>query len=183
MTCIVAGVDKETRTNYIACDSCFSFVEDDVVIPASGSKLWRCGPFVLGLCGRTRDMQAFVGSRTKFHAPKKQEPVDWLIAWLLKAAKKTHRLKDGDDDPAIRSEILASGLGAIYMISCDFSCSKLDVETYAIGSGGQFANGALSVARMFAVPVRDAMGTALTVAHQHVPGSVAPPWHFLEASY
>lgn len=146
MTTIV-GIEHEGKVYLAADHRCVSGWQLD---SSTESKLWRRFGMLIGVAGmvRYRQLLQFV-----VEPPRPQEPEENDLAYLVSAfvpnVRKTltdvnHIGKDDDGEKA-SSLALFGYRGRLYELATNFTVSTFERGYHAIGSGREYALGALAV--------------------------------------
>lgn len=182
MTCIV-GLEHNGGVT-LGADSMLSdfWAGAAMVTP----KVWKTGEWVYGYCGSLRAGQIL---QHIFSAPQLPDDTDdesferylvseWsetLRAVFLDAghAKIKHEVQTAND-----TWFLFGVRGRLYTMQGDYSVWRTDRGYASIGSGEQFALGALEVLKKSHSSVKHKLETALAAAAEHAP-TVGPPFHLV----
>lgn len=112
------------------------------------AKVVRNGGTAFGITGRLRTTNVLAHAELPVYDPEEAGPVDkWLTRELIPAMKKalteaqTLEIDKGLVD--VNGMMLVSVAGRVYYIGDDFGWWRPDDGNYAVGSGAQYALGAL----------------------------------------
>lgn len=182
MTCIVGMEHKGNVT--IGGDSMLS--DYWAGHPMLSPKVWKTGEYIYGGCGTLRGLQIL---RWIFTAPQLpdgdtdddleqylvQEWAEYVRqAFIDHGAVKTDREVQGTDG----TWFMFGVRGRLYTMQSDFSLYRTSRGYNSIGSGEQFALGALEVLKRSNSSVTHKLETALAAAAEHAP-TVGPPYHIV----
>ena len=114
-------------------------------------KVFQVGPVVFGMAGRLRDLNV-VKHHLKaptYTARDKADPEKWVVTKLIPELRKVlhenGRLEVNREQESSDSVALIALDGLCGEIGPDFSLSETGEPFWAIGSGSQFAKGAMAV--------------------------------------
>jgi len=182
MTCIV-GLEHNGGVT-IGGDSMLSdfWAGASMVTP----KVWKRGEFVYGYCGSLRAGQIL---RYIFAAPQlpDSDTDDALEEYLVNEWSETLRQTFLDAGNAkVKHEVQTTpnswflfGIrGRLYTMQSDFSVWRTTRGYASIGSGEQFALGALEVLKRSHSSIKHKIETALAAASEHAP-TVGPPYYIV----
>lgn len=179
MTCI-AGIEHDGGVT-IGGDSMLSDFWSGAAMVTP--KVWKRGEFIYGFCGSLRAGQIL---RYIFGAPQlpDDETDDSLEEYLVTEWSETLRAAFLDSGSSkIKHEVqttpnswfLFGVRGRLYTMQEDYSVWRTDRGYAAIGSGEQFALGALEVLRNPQMSAEKKITKALEAATEHTP-TVGPPF-------
>lgn len=141
MTCIAAI--REGGDVYLGGDSAATDGYDLVLI--ADEKVFAVGPYVIGFCGSTRIGQLLRYSLSP-PQPKTKDLQRFMATSFVDSVRKC--LKDGgaveiDKGVETGGQFLVGVKGRLFFVDPDFQVCEPETPYYAIGCGGQIANGAL----------------------------------------
>lgn len=169
MSCVIGYVGNDRIV--IGADSCIS--SGYMYHKANYKKIFRKGDMYIGVVGRTRTAQII---ENLFVAPARTvdtSPVAYITGEFIRALREC--VKENDDDLWF-TVMLVYG-GKLYTIDSDFSILE-SPSFHAIGSGADFALGALSVLSEVDVSPERRVEVALEISARHAI-HVAQPWQIL----
>lgn len=174
MTCVV-GL-KTNSGVYIGADR--QLTEGSLKVGSALPKVFEIGEFLFGCSGHPREWQVIQYGWQLAHSSKSGfADIDPLKYMVLVVAKYIRQLlvenKAMPDTPGayMESSFLIGFRGELYCIPADFQVMKVEKDYYALGSGYQYALGALSALRsyQFELPDERRVQIALTAANQFDP--------------
>lgn len=170
MTCII-GL-KEDNKIYVGYDSIAQWGNTRFVdkIP----KCFYVGKIFVGISGYTRDSQLIQHTLRVYNPSEGEDPTEYLVNGLC---ADIHRLfsefdRDKDNGPTATGIIVYKG--HMYYLGSDASLTEFDVPFFAIGSGGDYAMGAMEA--LEDVPAEERVVRALEITSKFDCG-VGPPFH------
>lgn len=187
MTCIVGYIDQPNSVMYIASDSAFS--SGDQVMVKSTKKIFCKKKMLIGLTGYPRLLQ-LVEWKMEFPLHRKHvEPPQYIIDfWVddLRSCLKEHGFNKNIEgqEKFVDSELLICYQGKLFNVQPNYQVIEPLTHYYAVGSGEEYAMGALHVLdqECHDMTPTDKIRLALEAAAEHV-GSVAPPFYQLQLKY
>lgn len=143
MTCIVAIV--EDGKIWMGCDSLRSH---GYVVSTIGTKIIKKENIIMGFSGRIRDINLI---KFGFEIPTKDEKIDdyeymatVFTTAIRKRLKEYGAIKINRGEETGRASILIGYNNRIYIISYDFSATRVEDDNFfALGSGQELALGSL----------------------------------------
>jgi ATP-dependent protease HslVU (ClpYQ) peptidase subunit len=192
MTCIVGIEDVDGAI--VGGDSNLSNSETQTLIGRSRAKVWRTGPYVIGVAGCPRDADIIRWQTELPDVPARdlhRHMVVGVVPALRKALKRAGRLlraslpsdqgqPGGDGGDAYDADIMVAIRDRVFVIHGDFQVVSLREGYYAIGSGAPVALGALYASKGMKTERR--LRLALEAAEAHACG-VRRPWKIIETEY
>ena len=182
MTCIVGLEHNEGVT--IGGDSLLSDYWSGAAMVTP--KVWKTGEFIYGYCGSLRAGQILQYIFTAPQLPDGNTDEDlelYLVNYWSEAlrecflhagsAKIKHEVQSTPN-----SWFLLGVRGRLYTMQSDFSVWRTDRGYAAIGSGEQFALGALEVLKRSHASIESKINSALAAAAEHAP-TVGLPFHIV----
>jgi len=178
MTCIVGYVEKGTV--YMAADSAAS--NGDSICVRRDLKLFNLKNMLIGFCGSFRIGQILKYVSTIPKHPKGMDDHRFLcthfVDYLIEVMEESRALQDaggvaslGDD-----SQFLFGYKGVLYHFDNDMQVAVAETPYVSIGSGGQFATGAMFAMADMDIPPKDKLIKAVMAACENSVG-VKPPVH------
>lgn len=179
MTCIVGLVEGDQVL--MGGDSAFSNMQTHELIACSNQKVFRNGPFLIGVCGSAR-----VGDvlRYSFTPPKHPRGMDvgrFMRTSFVDAVREAFRkagLYRKDEPEEVDSIVLFGYRRKLFVLEEDLHIHEAIDDFAAIGSGGSVASGAMAVSQ--GVAGRKRIKAALEAAERYT-ASVRRPFYVLEA--
>lgn len=164
MTCIIAAKDKDGSI-YMAGDSMVSGYVTDTII---GGKVFKIGEWLIGVAGDARDGQviqhAFVPPDIPSDVTIDGYMVSTFAAAVRSTLEKAGRLCKENGKEGSGLYLLVAGRGKIWMMCSDFGITCSRSPFIAIGSGSDFALGAMQVSA--GVPMRERLLAALRASER-----------------
>lgn len=181
MTCIVALKDMENKCVWMGADSCVStaFMER-IMEQQKVFVLQDTRNVLMGMAGGLRDINVLSNYPIVPH-PHYDEFVNTesIITSIIPLIKATMDVTGRESEvqgveSAMSNMILASGED-VWMITGDYSVvSFADSDFICIGSGSEYAMGALEILQDEDMDVKDKVAVALSVATKYAQGVSAP---------
>lgn len=144
MSVVVGLVDNGEV--YMGADSLCASLDGTWVREDAASKVARRGQFLIGIVGKCRVSDILFGALTAMQAePDPDEYVRWNVVQQIRAALEIGgalKVKDGVE--SMEAEVLLGGYGRLFHIVSNFGVVE-PKKYHAIGSGAQYALGALHV--------------------------------------
>jgi ATP-dependent protease HslVU (ClpYQ) peptidase subunit len=174
MTCIAAVVEGDRI--WMGGDSAFSERWSMSLVARANQKVFRNGPFLIGVCGSARVLDVL---RYTFKPPKQPRGVDvsrYMRSVFIDAVRAA--MKDAgvmwkeNNLEEIESSVLVGYRGRLFCIEGDFQVGEAIDDFSAVGSGGDVALGALTVTE--GVPARKRLLAALGAAERYNAGVRRP---------
>jgi ATP-dependent protease HslVU (ClpYQ) peptidase subunit len=174
MTAIAAVVDGGKV--YIGGDSCVTEGGSHDVFTRVHPKVWVNDNFIFGTCGSVRTGQIV---RYRLALPLRDPKIDLDKYICIYVSDAIRSVLDSSGAKLIRSDkleyqdgmFLIGSEGRLWRMWGDFSTQEIDIGYDAIGSGGPFALGALSVT---IAPPDERIKIALTAAEKFNAGVRGP---------
>lgn len=182
MTCIVAI--KEDEKIIFGSDTCFS--TDEHLYPISIEKIFKIEGELFGVCGDIKVLNA-VRSLFTFPPREKQKLLEYTLITIPSAVKDIMDIA-GCTKVSVGSEeagqdffdgsVMFTYQGKIYVVESNFGCWTSKEIYNSIGSGSDYAMGALTALHKFKIAPRERLKIALGVSAKHT-NSVSPPFKFI----
>lgn len=173
MTCVIAI--EQDGVAYIGSDSFLGtdLIRDSVDKPKF---FFKGNSLVIGYAGSLRSAQ-IVEHSIKFRRPRKGESIDRFLVKEVVAKIRAAFAEEGLSDTC-DTEFLVVCRNKIYMIQSDFSVARNAHGFLVIGSGQDFALGALAAIPKD-IPPKERIEKALSIAAEFSP-HVCGPFHIIE---
>lgn len=174
MTCIVGLIDGGDV--YLGGDSAVSFNGNEITVMKQ-PKVFRNGSFLIGSTGSLRILQLLCYSFTPPRRPFAKDLERYMATDFLDALRRCFRdagfARKVSDEESYYGRILVGYGGRLFHIGPAYGLHESQCPYDAVGSGGEFAKGALYATR--SLPPRERVTLALEAAALHAEG-VRPPF-------
>ena len=179
MTCVVGLLDKGDV--WMGADSLAS-CGDEFVEECGVSKMFRKGPFIVGLAGSPRAKQIMQYSMDVPDHPTRMTCDEYMATRFVDALRTC--LKDGgyakkeNEVEEIDSNYLVGYRGRVFVLHTDYQVATPHDEFTAIGSGRDFAHASLFTTKEMKMPPKKRVFLALKAAAKYSP-SVGGPFRVM----
>lgn len=184
MTCIV-GIEHDGVVT-LAADSRLSDMDSHIYQNMVSTKVWTSGEWVYGGCGSLRGLQIL---RYIFAAPQLPDEDDadtmeeYLVNYWSEELRETfsdagHQKMKHEVQTTPNTWFMFGIRGRLYLMMYDYAVYRIDRGFQAVGSGEQYALGALEALKGVKMHPQDKLTAALDATSAFCP-SVGPPYHYV----
>jgi ATP-dependent protease HslVU (ClpYQ) peptidase subunit len=151
---VIAAIKANDKI-YMGCDSMFLYPESLQAIKRTQSKLIIKDEMVIGLTTNGCRIFQTIQYKLKVPSTRKVKTEDLLEYFITKFCNSLYKLLHAENmlledaeaktsEPSISPAICLIGIrGKLFRIGEDFDVAELDMPFFAVGSGGEYAIGAL----------------------------------------
>lgn len=177
MTCIVAYKDETTGHIYVGADS-GGYAENSLLVVRKDPKIFIKGKFIFGYSGSFRDGQILMNRFNPAPQIKGQSDFSYMCTYvvdnIVHVLKEAGRVNKESDYAEVESGIIIVYNGEIYAVYQDLQVEMLEANYNAVGSGADFALGALYVLHEFDIPAEQKVDIAVKAACSFSPSVKEP---------
>jgi ATP-dependent protease HslVU (ClpYQ) peptidase subunit len=182
MTCIVSFKDDDKIL--FGSDGCFS--SDDSIYSMKIDKIFKIDGELVGVCG---DIKIINAIKSLFRFPSRDSKslleytmitIPLALKDILEVAGCLIQSPEGKDE-SFDGGVIFTYEDEVYIIEENLGCWSSKDRYNAVGSGSNYAIGALSAIEDIELDAKTRVKKALQVSSKHC-GSVSPPFKFLTKS-
>jgi len=173
MTCVIGYIDKAKNKLYIGADSMMSTENMKMYVNIDNQKVFQNGEFTFGVCGSPRMMSLLRYSLLVPERTIHQLDTDYMNTDFIESVRNLF-ISSGfgglDANNTQTGGVFLVGYnGKIYRVDSDYQVLLIDDDYISIGSGCEYALGALSALEHTKMKTADKVELALLCSARYNP--------------